>query len=192
MDTVKIGNRIVGAGHPTFLIAEIGINHNGDVEIAKKLIDFAVKSGFEAVKFQKRTVDVVYTPDELLRPRESPFGNTNGDLKRGLEFGYEQYSEIDKYCKSQGILWFASPWDKLSVDFLEEFDPPCYKVASASLVDYDLLSHIKSKGRPVILSTGMSTIEEIERAVQVFHDIETVILHCTSSYPCPDEELILR
>ena len=156
MRTVRIGPKLVGEGQPVFVIAEIGINHNGDVGIAKKLIDAAAFAGCDAVKFQKRTVDVVYTSEELVRPRENPFGSTNGALKRGLEFGKSEYDEIHRYCDEKGIMWFASPWDEQSVDFLEQYDPPCYKIASAANTDRELLEYVKSKGRQVIVSTGMS------------------------------------
>ena len=128
MNTVKIGHKNVGHGHPCFFVAEIGINHNGSLEITKKLIDTAKEAGCDAVKFQKRTVEVVYTPEELAKPRENPFGPTNGHLKRGLEFGKKEYAEIDRYVQEKGLLWFASPWDEQSVDFLEQFNPPCYKI----------------------------------------------------------------
>ena len=124
---VKIADINIGDDYPCFIIAEIGINHNGSVSLAKKMIDIAVTTGCNAVKFQKRTVDVVYTKEELAKERKSVFGNTNGDLKRGLEFGIEQYKEIDKYCKEKGILWFASCWDEEAVDFIDQFDVPCYK-----------------------------------------------------------------
>ena len=153
---VKIANKMVGDGYPCFIIAEIGINHNGSVDLAKKMIDIAVTTGCDAVKFQKRTVDIVYTREELAKERHSVFGNTNGDLKRGLEFGEEEYREIDDYCSRHGILWFASCWDIPSIDFMEKFNVPCYKIASASLTDDALLKHAKSKGKPVLLSTGMS------------------------------------
>ena len=188
---LSIGDRQVGDGHPCFLIAEIGINHNGDVEIAKKLIDKAVEYGFDAVKFQKRTVEVVYTPEELARERESPFGTTNGELKHGLEFGREEYAEIDRYCAEQGIMWFVSPWDEGSVDFLEAFNPVCYKVASASLTDDDLLLHIKATGRPIILSTGMSTLDEVDHAVELLAGAPLLLMHTTSTYPSKDDELNL-
>ncbi len=136
--TVKVADKIIGEGHPTYFIAEIGINHNGDIKIAKQLIDAAALSGCDAVKFQKRTVDVVYTAEELANPRENPFGDTNGDLKRGLEFGKEEYDEIDRYCKEKGITWFASCWDEGALDFIEQYDPPVYKLASASLTDDNL------------------------------------------------------
>ena len=189
---VNIGNHSIGDGHPIFVIAEIGINHNGDLDIAKRLIDNAVESGCHAVKFQKRTVEVVYTAKELDKPRESPWGTTNREQKQGLEFGASEFSEIDRYCKSRGILWFASPWDEESVDFLEQFDPPCYKVASASLTDKKLLLKIKSTNRPIIISTGMSNNEQIKKAVSLLGEENLVILHCTSTYPCKEEELNLK
>lgn len=192
MKRIKIGEKIIGNGMPCFIIGEIGINHNGDVELAKKIINAASVAGFDAVKFQKRTVDVVYSEEELLRPRESPFGNTNGDLKRGLEFNEEQYKIIDEYCKKQGIIWFASCWDENSVDFIEKFNPPCYKIASASLTDDDLLKYHKKTGRPIIISTGMSTTEEVEHAVKILGEDNLAILHCTSTYPSKPEELNLK
>lgn len=189
---VKIANKIIGDNNPCFIIAEIGINHNGSVALAKKMIDIAVTTGCDAVKFQKRTVDVVYTKEELAKERNSVFGTTNGDLKRGLEFSYEQYKEIDKYCKERNILWFASCWDEQSVDFIEQFNPPCYKIASASLTDDNLLKYTKSKGRPILLSTGMSTMEEIKHAVNILGEDNLVIYHCTSTYPSNAEETNLR
>src|SRR6201982_104162 len=135
LKTVLIGPKLVGDLQPCYVIAEIGINHNGDVDLAKRLISVAVAAGCDAVKFQKRTVEVVYSADELARPRESPFGATNGDLKYGLEFDQEEYEEIDAFCKSVKMPWFASPWDEASVDFLERFHIPVYKIASASLTD---------------------------------------------------------
>ncbi|MEW6657708.1 MAG: N-acetylneuraminate synthase family protein [Thermodesulfobacteriota bacterium] len=192
MQPVKIGNRLVGPDSSTFIIAEIGINHNGDVEIAKKLISAAVGAGCDAVKFQKRTVDIVYTPEELAKPRENPFGPTNGDLKRGLEFGQAEYAEIDRFCQGLGILWFASCWDEGSVDFIARFDPPCYKIASASLTDDALLRHHRRQGKPIILSTGMSTLEQIDHAVEVLGKDGLVLMHTTSTYPSKIEELNLR
>src|SRR5947208_10923851 len=165
--SVSIGDREIGPGRPVYFIAEIGINHNGDVGLAKKLIGAAASAGCDAVKFQKRTVDVVYSEEELARPRESPFGETNGDLKRGLEFGLEQYREIDRYCREVKIPWFASCWDEASVDFIDYFQPPCYKIASATLTDDALLRHTRAKGRPILLSTGMSSLEQIDHAVEV-------------------------
>ena len=189
--TVKIGNKFVGHGEPHFIVAELGINHNGSLDIAKKLIDLAAAHGCDAVKFQKRTIEVVYTPEELAAPRENPFGETNGDLKRGLEFGEKEYKEIDRYCKDKGILWFASCWDERSVDFIDQFDPPAYKIASACLTDDNLLKHTRSKGKPIILSTGMSTIEEIKHAIEILGEENLIILHCTSTYPSNLSELNL-
>ena len=156
------------------------------------MIDIAVTTGCDAVKFQKRTVDVVYTKEELAKERKSVFGNTNGDLKRGLEFGEDEYREIDEYCKRKGIIWFASCWDEGSVDFMEKFDVPCYKIASASLTDDNLLKYTKSKGKPLLLSTGMSTLEEIRHAVSILGEDNLVIFHCTSTYPSNTEEMNLR
>jgi len=189
---VKIGNKLIGDGQPTFIVAEIGINHNGDINLAKKLIDMAVFAGCDAVKFQKRTIELVYTPEELARPRENPFGPTNGDLKRGLEFNEAEYQEIDRYCKQRGIIWFASPWDVKSVDFLERFNVPCHKVASACLTDDELLRKVRATGKPVILSTGMSTIEEIKHAVSVLGEEDLILLQCTATYPSKDEELNIK
>lgn len=189
---VEIAGRRVGTGSPCYVVAEIGINHNGDMQITKRLIDVAVASGCSAVKFQKRTVDVVYSAAELARVRESPFGNTNGELKRALEFGKEQYAAIDAYCKKSGIVWFASPWDEASVDFLEQFGVPCHKVASASLTDDNLLRHMRKTGKPIILSTGMSTMAQIDHAVEVLGSNDLIILHATSTYPAQYDELNLR
>jgi N-acetylneuraminate synthase len=190
--TVKIGNKTVGDNCPYFVVAEIGINHNGSLDRAKELIAIAAEANCDAVKFQKRTIDVVYSPEELARLRQTPFGNTNGDLKRGLEFGEKEFKEIDQYCKEMGIIWFASCWDEGSVDLIEQFDPPCYKIASASLTDDDLLRHHRKLGKPIILSTGMSTLEQIEHAVEVLGEEELIILHSTSTYPAQSEELNLN
>ena len=192
MKSVKIGNRLVGDGQPCFIIAEIGINHNGSLKMAKSLIDMAIDCGCDAVKFQKRTIDVVYTKEELAKERKSVFGNTNGDLKRGLEFGETEYTEIDNYCKEKGIMWFASCWDEGSVDFIERYNPPCYKIASASLTDDNLLEYTKSKGKPILLSTGMSTMEQIEHAVNILGDENIIIYHCTSTYPSNNDEQNLK
>src|SRR3989339_1755663 len=180
---VKIGDFSVAPGNPCFVIAEIGINHNGDMNIARKLIDAAIHAGCNAVKFQKRSVDIVYTPEELATPRENPFGTTNGDLKRGLEFGLEEHQAINAYCREKGIIWFNSCWDEGSVDFTEQFNPPCYKIASASLTDDNLLRHHRKTGRPIIISTGMSTLEQIDHAVEVLGTDNLIILHTTSTYP---------
>lgn len=189
---VQIGNRLVGEGRPVFIVSEIGINHNGDVTLAKALIDAAQEAGADAVKFQKRTVEIVYTPEELARPRENPFGPTNGDLKQGLELDFNEYSEINRYCQEKGILWFASCWDEGSVDFIASFDVPCFKIASASLTDDRLLRYHRTKKKPVILSTGMSTMEQIAHAVDVLGTEDLILLHCTSTYPSKPEELNLQ
>jgi N-acetylneuraminate synthase len=189
---VVLGDRAVGDGHPCFVIAEIGINHNGDPLIAQKLIDVAGVAGCEAVKFQKRTIDVVYSPEELAKPRENPFGETNGDLKRGLEFGQVEYEQIDEYCRSKRMAWTASCWDEASVDFIDQFNPPFYKIASASLTDDALLRHTRAKGKPIVLSTGMSTLDQIDHAVEVLGKEDLVILHSCSTYPAQYSELNLR
>jgi len=190
--TIKIGNYRVGRDCPCFIIAEIGINHNGDVETALQLIDAAAEAGCQAVKFQKRTIELVYTPEELKRIRENPFGPTNGDLKRGLEFGRNEYRIIDDYCRKKGILWFASCWDKNSVDFIESFNPPCHKIASACLTHDSLLMHFRDTGRPLILSTGMSTIEQVRHAMDLLGKDNLVLLHTTSTYPSRADILNLR
>ena len=190
--SVEIAGKKIGSGQPCYVVAEIGINHNGDLALAKRLIDVAVASGCNAVKFQKRTVEVVYSAAELARVRESPFGTTNGELKRALEFGREQYAEINAHCRAAGIVWFASPWDEGSVDFLEEFNVPCHKVASASLTDDRLLRHIRSARKPIILSTGMSTMEQIDHAVEILGREDLVLLHATSTYPATYDELNLK
>lgn len=189
---VKIADKIIGNGHPCFIIAEIGINHNGSIALAKKMIDIAVTTGCDAVKFQKRTIDIVYTKEELAKERNSVFGTTNGDLKRGLEFGYDEYKEIDEYCKEKGILWFTSCWDEQSVDFIDKFNVPCFKIASASLTDDNLLKYTRSKGKPILLSTGMSTMEEIRHAVSILGQDNLIIYHCTSTYPSNADETNLR
>jgi N-acetylneuraminate synthase len=190
--TVQIGKKLIGDGQPCYVIAEIGINHNGNLDIAKRLISVAVAAGCDAVKFQKRTIDVVYSPEELDRPRESPFGTTNRELKEALEFDYEDYEEINQYCKAVNIPWFVSCWDEASVDMIAEFDVPCFKIASASLTDDHLLRHTRAKGKPIILSTGMSTYQEIDHAIDVLGKDDLVVMHSCSTYPAYYEELNLR
>ena len=192
MTTTTFGSRPINDYQPCFIIAEIGINHNGDVDLAKRLISVAVAANCDAVKFQKRTVDVVYSCQELAKPRESPFGSTNGDLKYGLEFEREEYEEIDDFCRSVKMPWFASPWDEEATDFLEQFDPPAYKIASASLTDDHLLRHVRRTDKLIILSTGMSTYEEIDHAVEVLGEDNLVLMHATSTYPANYDELNLR
>jgi N-acetylneuraminate synthase len=189
---VKIGNRMVGDGHPTFIIGEIGINHNGDLDVAKQLIDLAKWAGADAVKFQKRTPDLCVPEDQKSKMRETPWGYISYlDYRYKIEFGEEEYKEIDRYCKEKGMMWFASPWDEVSVEFLEAFNPVCYKVASASLTDKVMLQALKDSGRPIILSTGMSTMEEIDEAVNFLGLDNLLITHATSAYPCAPEELNL-
>jgi N-acetylneuraminate synthase len=183
---------IIGEGVPCYIVAEIGINHNGSLKNALDLVTAAKAVGCNAVKFQKRTVEVVYTREELAKARQSPFGATNGDLKRGLEFGFEQYCRIDEHCKAIGIDWFASCWDEQALDFISSFNPPCYKIASASLTDDNLLRHTRVKCKPVILSTGMSTLEQIDHAVDILGKDELILLHCMSAYPAYNDELNLR
>ena len=190
--TIRIAGHLIGPGQPCFVIAEVGINHNGDVDLALQHIDAAVDAGCQAVKFQKRNVGMTYSPEDLQRPRESPFGTTNGDLKRGLEFGEEEYAIIEAYCHKKGILWFASCWDEESVDFMEAFSPPCYKIASACLTHDDLLIRLKNTGRPLILSTGMSTMAQVRHAVDLLGQDRLVLLHTTSTYPSQVEDLNLR
>ncbi len=190
---VKLGNRWVGDGHPTYIIAELGINHNGDLEIAKAMIDAAVHAGVDAVKFQKRTPEVCTPPEQQKQMRETPWGYiTYLEYRYKVEFGLEEYREIDRYCKEKGIPWFASVWDEPSVDFMEQFDTPAYKIPSAALTDHNLLRYVRRTGRPIILSTGMSTMEQIRRAVEVLGTENLIITHCTSTYPCEPEELNLR
>ena len=177
-----------------FIIAEIGINHNGDVDIAKKLIDGAVSAGCDAVKFQKRTIDTVYTKDQLSSKRKSPWGNTYRQQKEGLEFGLKEYKEIDKYCKSKGISWLASAWDVESQKFLRQFKCEYNKVASPMLTHKALLETIAEERKHTFISTGMSTIEEITRAIQIFKDANCSfeLMHCNSQYPMPPEDANLN
>lgn len=190
---MKIGNKLVGDGHPTYVIAEIGINHNGDVDIAKQMIDAAVHAGVDAVKFQKRTPEVCTPPEQQKQMRETPWGYiTYLDYRYKIEFGKEEYAEIDRYCKEKGIDWMVSVWDEPSVDFMEQFDTPAYKLPSASLTDLDLIRKVQTTGKPLILSSGMSTMNQIRRAVEVANGESLGLMHCTSAYPCEPDELNLR
>lgn len=190
---MNLGNRKIGDGHPTYVVAEVGINHNGDLEIAKKLIQAAYLSGVDAVKFQKRTPELCVPPEQRGQMRETPWGYiTYLEYRYKTEFGEEEYREIDRYCKEIGIDWFASAWDEPSVDFLEQFSPVAYKIPSASLTDHNLLRHMRATGRPLILSTGMSTIEQIHTAVNVIGTDNLTLTHATSTYPCEPDELNLR
>ena len=192
-DIVEIGGTKVGAGQPAYVIGEIGINHNGELEVCKKLIDVAAAAGCNAVKFQKRTPELCVPEAQKSIQRETPWGvMTYLEYRHRIELNQDQYEEIDRYAKSKGLHWFASCWDIPSVDFIDRYDPVAYKIASASLTDETLLRHVASKGKPVILSTGMSTLEEIDRAVAVFDKSRLVITHATSTYPCSPDELNLR
>ena len=175
-----------------FITAEVGINHNGDIDLAKKLIDVACLAGCDAVKFQKRTVDVVYTPEQLDISRESPWGTTNREQKNGLEFNYSDYKEINNYCKSKNIQWFASPWDVESVRFLNYFKSNYIKIASASLTDFELLEAVLKTGKDIIISTGMSTKTELDNALRIVGKNVKYILACTSTYPTKPEEMNLN
>jgi N-acetylneuraminate synthase len=189
---VKIGETLAGDNQPCYIIAEIGINHNGDLNLAKRLIAVASAAGCNAVKFQKRTIDRVYSATELAKPRESPFGTTNGDLKRALEFSVKDYEEIDAYCKSLDIPWLVSCWDEESLDLMQRFKLPALKIASALLTDDPLLRLTRSMDKPIILSTGMSTTAEVDHAVKVLGKKDLILLHSCSAYPAHYEELNLR
>lgn len=190
---IKIGDKKIGYKEPCFIVGEIGINHNGDVNLAKKLISIAHQKGFDAVKFQKRNPDVCIPEEQKNKEKETPWGTmTYLEYKHRMEFGKKEYEEINNYCKEKGIIWFASAWDLDSVDFLEEFNVPCHKIPSPLLANDELLLKLKSIGKPIILSTGMSTLEQIDHAVEILKDSPLIILHCTSTYPCKMEELNLR
>jgi N-acetylneuraminate synthase len=189
----KIGNRSVGDGHPAYIIAEIGINHNGDINIAKQMIDAAVHAGVNAVKFQKRTPEIATPPDQQIQMRETPWGYiTYLDYRYKVEFGEEQYREIDRHCKEKGIAWLVSVWDQPSVEFMEQFDTPAYKIPSACLTDYGLIRKARGTGKPLILSSGMSTMEQIRQGVEIAGEKDLILMHCTSTYPCEPEELNLK
>jgi N-acetylneuraminate synthase len=190
---IMLGKTLVGDGHPAFIIAEIGINHNGDLAVAKQMIDAAVHAGVDAVKFQKRTPDVATPPEQQNQMRETPWGYiTYLDYRRKVEFGDAEYHEINRYCGEVGIPWMVSVWDEPSVDFMEKYDTPAYKIPSASLTDHNLLRHVRRTGKPVIISTGMSSMQQIREGVDAVGSENLVILHCTSTYPCEPRELNLR
>jgi N-acetylneuraminate synthase len=188
----RIGDRLVGPGQPVYVVGEIGINHNGDLRNALALIDQAKAAGMDAVKFQKRTPELCTPRDQWDLERDTPWGRmTYLEYRHRVEFGAEEYRQIDEYCREVGIDWFASPWDVESVDFLGAFNPPAYKVASASLTDDVLLRAMRDTARTVILSTGMSTPDQIRHAVEVLGSRSIVLLHATSTYPCPPDQLNL-
>ena len=192
--TVKLGNRLVGEGQPVYVIAEIGINHNGDIGIAKRMIRSAYAAGVDAVKFQKRTPAVCVPLSEQSKMRETPWGYMSYlEYREHVEFWEDEYHEIDELCHELGIDWFASVWDVESIDFLMKFDPIAYKVPSASLTDHELLDKLLSTRKPIILSTGMSTMDQIRQSVSLFGNLDNLIItHATSAYPCKPEELNLR
>jgi N-acetylneuraminate synthase len=188
-----IGNSLVGPGHPVYVTGEIGINHNGELASAFALIDQAAAAGCDAVKFQKRTPEVCTPRDQWDVERDTPWGRmTYIDYRHRVEFGEDDYRAIDAHARQRGIAWFASPWDVESVDFLEQFDVPAHKVASASLTDDELLRRLRSTRRTIILSTGMSTLRQIRHAVEVLGSDNIVLLHATSTYPAKPTELNLR
>ncbi|MCK4693702.1 MAG: N-acetylneuraminate synthase family protein [Anaerolineales bacterium] len=190
---IQIGDRMVGDDQPTFIVAEIGINHNGDVNIAKTLIEAAAASGVDAIKFQKRTPELCVPPEQRDQMKDTPWGYISYmEYRKRIEFGEEDYRLLDDYCRELGVIWFASVWDEPSVDFMKEFDPVCYKIPSAALTDHDLLRYVRTTDRPVILSTGMSTMEEIQAAVEVLGTDDLLIAHATSTYPCQPAELNLN
>jgi N-acetylneuraminate synthase len=190
---VSIGGVAIGENEPVYVIAEIGLNHNGDVELAKRLIDVAADAGAQAVKFQKRT-PAISTPEHMKNtPRETPWGTmTYLEYRYRVEFDREQYIEIGDYATLRGLSWFASPWDEVAVEFLEDLQVVAHKVASASVTDIAMLEALATTGKPIILSTGMSTLDQIDRAVEVLGTDNLVILHATSTYPLPPEEANLR
>ncbi len=190
---VRIGEKWVGNEYPTYVVAEIGINHNGDLDIAKRMIKAAKETGVDAVKFQKRTPELCVPPEQRNVMRETPWGYISYlDYRCKIEFGEQEYDEIDRYCKELDIDWFVSVWDESAVDFMEKYQPIAYKVPSAALTDHSLLRHLRRTGRPLILSTGMSTMEQIRKAIEVIGLEDVVICHTTSAYPCDPDELNLR
>jgi N-acetylneuraminate synthase len=190
---IRIGDKWVGDGHPTYIIAEVGINHNGRVEIAKELIKAAADAGVDALKFQKRTPALCVPEHQKDQMRDTPWGYiTYLDYRYKVEFGQEEFEDIDAYCKALGVNWLASSWDTESLAFIDAFNPPAHKIPSALLTDHELLRAVKATGKPAILSTGMSTMDEIQQAVDILGVENLLICHTTSSYPCPPEELNLK
>ena len=191
--TIKIASTEVGLGHPVYIVGEIGINHNGELKIAKQLIDIAAEIGLNAVKFQKRTPELCVPKDQWDIERETPWGRMKYiDYRHKVEFTESEYREISDYCELKNIDWFASPWDEEAVDFLESFDIPCYKIGSASVTDIDVLKKISKTGKPKIMSSGMSTMEEIRIGVATLGLDNLLLCHSTSSYPCDISELNLN
>jgi N-acetylneuraminate synthase len=191
---VNLGGRIVGDGEPTYIVGEIGINHNGDIKLAKRLVDAAVEAGCDAVKFQKRTPELCVPVEQRGQMRETPWGYMSYmEYKERIEFTSGQYDEINRYCSEKSIQWFASSWDIESLAFMEQYDPPCHKIASACVTDISLLHAHAETGRPIMLSTGMSTLSEIDKAVDILaKKAQVLVAHSTSIYPCPLEKLNLR
>jgi N-acetylneuraminate synthase len=190
---IQIDNKMVGTGNPVYIIGEIGINHNGDIDIAKKLIREAYLAGLDAVKFQKRTPEICVPKEQQSQMRDTPWGYISYlDYRYKVEFTDKDYREIDKLCRDLGMTWFVSVWDEPSVDFIEQFSPACYKVPSASMTDLPLLKKLRATGKPLILSTGMSTMDQIRSAIQEIGSEDLIITHTTSAYPCPPDELNLR
>lgn len=190
---IQIDKKMVGAGNPVYIIGEIGINHNGDINIAKKLIREAYLAGLDAVKFQKRTPEICVPKEQQSQMRDTPWGYISYlDYRYKVEFNEQDYRDIDNLCKELGMTWFVSVWDEPSVDFMEQFSPACYKVPSASMTDLPLLKKLRVTGKPIILSTGMSTMDQIRTAIHEIGSEDLVITHTTSAYPCPPDELNLR
>ncbi len=190
---IKLGNKLVGDGHPAYVIAEIGINHNGDLEIAKQMVRAAAHAGADAVKFQKRTPEVCTPPEQQKQMRETPWGYISYlDYRYKVEFDKEAYTEIDTLARELGVDWLVSVWDEQSVDFMEQFETPAYKIPSASLTDHNLLKHVRKTGKPIIVSTGMSTMDEIHHGIEAVGLDNLLIMHTTSAYPCDPDELNLR
>ena len=193
MKTIKIGGKEIGSGRPVFIVAEIGLNHNGDIDIAKKLIDVAVLSGCDAVKFQKRTPELCVPEEYKNVKRETPWGvMTYLEYRKRVEFGSKEYNQIDAYCREKGIVWFASPWDLPSIEFLKDYALPVYKVPSALLTHKEYLLKLKNIGSPIMLSSGMSDVELVKKAVSFIGEDNIILMHATSTYPAKTEEINLR
>ena len=193
MKSVKVGNRLIGGDQPCFVVAEIGINHNGNIDLAKRLISVAVAAGCDAVKFQKRTPELCVPAAQRNVMRETPWGYiAYMEYRQKVEFGLPEYRQIDAYCRDLGIIWFASCWDNPSVDFMKAFDAPCYKIASATLNNDGLLRHTRNTGKPLMVSTGMSTLQDVDRVVSVLGKEDMILLHAVSTYPAQYDELNLR